>query len=151
MKFKIIANQQTPAITDSHSAEHLIFNKDLRQMLIKFLSFASRQKNCVGLAANQVSCDGERIMERFFAIKVNHWWDIVIDPQIIEYKGNPVIKTEGCLTWLGRSFEVRRYPEIRVRYYNLRGEEIGRTISGFEAQVWQHEYNHLEGVEEIIK
>lgn len=149
MKFKIIPNEQTPKLPESRFISYLFNEKKL--MLVKFMSFAQRQKNCTGLAANQVSCDGKRIMERFFAIKVNHWWDIVIDPQIISYIGKPVIKTEGCLTWLGKSFEVERYPEIKVRYYNLKGEMFQKNITGFEAQVWQHEYDHLCGVAEVFE
>lgn len=149
MKFKIIANEQTPEISPFKTGLGLIAEN--KNVVIKFLSFARRQYNCCGLAANQVSLDGKRIDYSFFAIKLNHVWDIIIDPIIIEYKGKKEIKKEGCLTWLGKTIVAERYPELRVRYYNLRGEEIGRTISGFEAQIWQHEYNHLMGVVEEIE
>lgn len=150
MKFKIIANTQTPEVILPYTAlDQLLIYK--RQMLVKFLSFASRQYNCCGLAANQVSCDGTRIMERFFAIKVGHVWDLVIDPLIMAYEGTPVIKKEGCLTWLGRTILAERYPQIKVRYFNLKGQHIEREISGIEAQIWQHEYKHLMGVAEVFE
>ena len=149
MKFKIIANEQTPAI------KILAFDKIAleydKQKLVKFLSFASRQFNCCGLAANQVSLDGERIMGNFFAIKVGHVWDLVICPEILAYNGKPTTEREGCLTWLGKAIVAKRYPNIDVTYYNIKGEKFVRTISGFEAQIWQHEYNHLRGIKEVIE
>lgn len=149
MKFKIIANAQTPAVDFTLSAEDTInINKN---MIAKFLSFARRQTNCCGLAANQVSCDGERIMSNFFVHKINHFWDIVICPDIMAYQGIPKEVEEGCLTWLGRIIVVERYPIIDVVYYTFKGEKIRRTISGVEAQIWQHEYNHLKGVAEKFK
>jgi peptide deformylase len=150
MKFKIIAKEQTPEVIQPFTAPEMLITKQ-KQFLIKFLSFARRQHNCCGLAANQVSLDGERIMERLFAIKFNHVWDIVIDPLILEYIGKPVIKEEGCLTWLGKTILAERYPQIKVRYFNLKGQHIEREISGFEAQIFQHEYKHLMGVAEVFE
>lgn len=146
MKFKIIANTQTPKI-DKNKPPLLLIKED-KQMLIKFLSFARRQHNCCGLAANQVSLDGERIMERFFAIKIGHVWDIVIYPKILEYRGKSVFKKEGCLTWLGKTIKAERWHEITVEYYNIKGDHFIRRLEGVEAQIWQHECNHLNGVEE---
>ncbi len=153
MKFKIIPNQQTPRIIQKLDTEDYLFPNI--KMLEKFLSFASRQHNCAGLAANQCSLDGERIMERFFAIKVSglggKFWDIIIEPKILKYKGKKELFEEGCLTWLGKSFKVYRYPKILVSYYDIKGDLIANNITGFEAQVWQHEIDHLNGVVEDYK
>ena len=148
MKFKIIPNQQTPKINPygyDLFPELIIGNNKLH---VKFLSFASRQFNCVGLAANQVKLDGIRLIENFFAIKINNFWDIIINPVILEYYGKKEIKKETCLTWLGKIIEAERYPTISVEYYNLKGEFKNKIVTGFEAQIWQHEYNHLIGIEE---
>lgn len=150
MKFKIIPNEQTPAIkkvikiTDIEKKHNLY-------LFAKFLSFARRQHNCAGLASNQVSLDGTRIDIPFFAIKDNRFWDVMINPTIVKYGGKPQKVEEGCLTWLGKTIITERFPEIWVSHYNLKGDYIERTITGFEAQVWQHEYNHLIGKEEVFK
>jgi peptide deformylase len=144
MKFKIIPNEQTPKVSNP-----IDIKADLK-LMEKFASFAMRQHNCAGLSANQVSCGGKRIEKTFFAIKINNFWDIVINPEITEYIGNSSEKVEGCLTWLGKNIIASRYPEINVRHYNLKGDFLYRRVSGWEAQVWQHEYNHLSGVPEIV-
>ena len=148
MKLKIIPNEQTPAIDPWFTAEEII--KEHYKLLIKFLSFSMQQYNCVGLASNQVSCDGKRIMVPFFSIK-NMPWEIIVAPEILEFKGKKKEIIEGCLTWLGKDIIAQRYPEIVVRYWNLKGEEKKETWSGFKAQIYQHEYNHLKGINEIIR
>lgn len=142
MKFKIIPNEQTPEWN-----ELIDLDKD-KKLLEKFWSFATRQQKCAGLASNQVSMNGARIMKPFFAIK-NKSWELIINPEIIKYHGKSEEKIERCLTWIGKKIIVERYPIINVNYTDMRGENhLNMQIEGFEAQVWQHEYNHLIGVEE---
>ena len=151
MKFKIIPNEQTPELAYDKGADVILKEND--KLLRKFLSFTRRQHNCAGLASNQVSVDGQRIDIPFFAIlddRIN-FWDIVINPIIEDYIGNKETKIEGCLTWLGKKIEVERYPAIKVMYCNLKGEGISEVIEGYLAQVFQHEYNHLKGIEEKVK
>ena len=90
-------------------------------------------------------------MERFFVIKINHRWEMFLDPKILEYFGEKEKKYEGCLTCIGEIIEVERYPMISVQYYNLKGELVSICLKDFEAQVFQHELNHLDGVEEKLR
>ena len=66
----------------------------------KFIWFSQKQFNCAGLASNQVSAKGERIMEPFFTVKNMetpfHFWEIFIHPTIIEYYGKPEEKTDAA-------------------------------------------------------
>jgi len=148
MKFKIIPNEQTPKIEIPHNTLILDYSY---KMLIKFISFARRQHKCAGLAANQVSCNGDRIMKAFFAIKINNVWDLIINPKILKYSGKKEIKIEKCLTWIGKEMQVARYLEIQVNYINLKGDLFEKIVTGFQAQIWQHEYNHLMGIVEVMK
>lgn len=144
MKFKIIPNQHTPKVQLIDSPERFI--KENTKLLEKFISFARRQHNCVGLAANQVSLDGERIMKDFFVIKTEHTWDIIIQPKTLAYQGRSLRKIETCLSWPGRKLAANRYPCIKVKYYNLKGELRGKSVVNHEAQIWQHECDHLLGI-----
>lgn len=93
-------------------------------------------------------------MEQFFIVKDIttrlSFWELIIHPKIINYIGKPETKIEGCLTWIGKDIIAKRYPEIEVEYYTLKCEKVRKRITGFMAQVWQHEYNHLMGVEEKV-
>jgi peptide deformylase len=79
-------------------------------------------------------------------------WRLIIDPHIIEYIGIKEIKIEGCLTWKGKKVVAERNRAIRVNYYDENGEKHNNELHfGFEGQIWQHEINHLNGIEERIE
>lgn len=151
MKFEIIPSEQTPRVPEIEDIE-LFFIHNINE-LIAFKEFSETLSRAAGLAANQCSFDGQRFMLRTFALMnlQTGKWRIVIDPKITEYIGIKEIKCEGCLTWKGRVVVAERSRAVRVDYYNEIGEHItGEIYKGFDAQVWQHEVNHLNGIEEQI-
>lgn len=149
MKLKIIPNEQTPKIIDYKPIEQLL--KEDYKLLEKFISFSQSRNCCAGLASNQVSCDDKRIMQPFFTEKDRNGWAIYLHPKIVDHIGHKYKTEEGCLTWQGKTILAERYPEVIMEYYNLKGEVKMERASGFKAQVWQHECNHLLGIEEKFK
>jgi len=147
MNFEIIPNQQTPKITELVSD----FKANI-EIYLAFLEFASSHSNAVGLAANQCSLDGERFMQNIFALRniKEKTWKIIINPKINSYIGIVEPKLEGCLTWVGKTILADRYRAINVTYDDIDGNPNTELFGGFEAQIWQHEINHLNGIEEII-
>lgn len=53
---------------------------------------------------------------------------------------------EGCLSLPGKGFVVPRYKTIDLDAMLLSGEEVSEQFSGFEARMWQHEYDHINGI-----
>jgi peptide deformylase len=53
---------------------------------------------------------------------------------------------EGCYSVQGICGEVPRYPEIRIRYQTEEGKHVERLARGFEARIFQHETDHLDGI-----
>ena len=53
---------------------------------------------------------------------------------------------EGCLSVPGMRGIVSRPAHIRYRGYDEAGMLIEREVDGFHARVFQHEYDHLDGV-----
>jgi peptide deformylase len=155
MKFEVIPNEQTPRVDDIEDIE-LFFIQNIKT-LQAFKEYAESRLDAAGLAANQVSVDGNRLMLRVFAFREINTdnrapvWRLMINPRIREYVGIKDIKVEGCLTWLGKRIVAERSRKVIVDYYNEVGEPVrGELYSGFDAQIWQHEINHLEGIEEVV-
>jgi len=154
MKLEIIQNQQTPPTIFIPDIEQFIKDESNIKLLDEFLKFAESHKTAVGLASNQVSVDGERITQRFFALRnlKDNSWSLILNPTIIENIGMKEIKEEGCFTWPGKIVVVERYRAVKVSYYNIKGEKVeGDFYKGFESQIWQHEIGHLDGVKERIE
>lgn len=146
--FSIILNEQTPKVEKIQDVNNWIVNN--RNLIDDFLLFAKRNKNAIGLAANQLSLNGERLMANMFASAAGGKWDIYINPKIVD---RSLIKNEcleGCLTWPNKKVVAERNSEIRVSWVSISGEECHKTLVGYEAQVWQHEQDHLDGIEEKI-
>ena len=105
----------------------------------------------VGLAAPQI---GKSI--RLFVIDADdlkaHYPETAgfkkafINPSILEASDETATMEEGCLSLPGISESVTRPVRVRVRYMDLSGEWHEEWLEGFNARVFQHEYDHLEEV-----
>jgi peptide deformylase len=103
----------------------------------------------VGLAAPQVG-----ISRRFVLVKLqgNEGKLITcIDPKIIAKSKESVDGYEGCLSIPGLGGKVSRSKWVELTYYNLDGKLITYKSSGWEARIFQHELDHLEGTLYIDK
>jgi len=152
MEFKVIPNEQTPRVPDIDDVE--LFMIQNIQKLVAFKEYAETHDNAVGLAANQCTIDGERFIVRVFALRnlQDKSWSLIIDPVINEYIGIKEIKCESCLTWKGQVVVAKRSRGVYVTYYNEIGKICHNELhKGFEGQIWQHEINHLNGVEEDVR
>lgn len=103
----------------------------------------------VGIAAPQVG-----IMKRFFIAMPHVDADdeetrnkiyYMINPEIT-YKEGIQESSEGCLSVPGYMGLVDRPYKIRIKATDLAGKEHEYEFEGFEATVFCHEYDHLNGV-----
>lgn len=150
MNFKIIPNEQTPKAPKIKKLQEYI--KKNKENLNEFLDFANLQTTAVGLAANQIELAGERLNQRFIALRdlKTEKFFLVFNPQIISYLKAKTIKEEYCLTWKGEKLFAERYYSVCVVYYDINCKRVQKEYNGFEAQVWQHEIDHLNGIKENV-
>lgn len=69
----------------------------------------------------------------------------LVNPEIIELKGDPVTDIEGCLSCPGVGVPITRQPIAHVRYFDLRGRECEIESDGLLGRCLQHEIDHLDG------
>ena len=146
---QVILFQQTPEVTPPADPYGWIRNNGT--LLGDFLAYTKKRDDAVGLAANQIQIGTDRLMEDFFAIKQTELleWSLVVSPVIHELRGEPETKHESCLTWPGKTIVAERWPEIRASWWTQEGRHFdNEVITGYNAQIWQHETDHLRGVEE---
>ncbi|MCM1053234.1 MAG: peptide deformylase [Ruminococcus sp.] len=78
---------------------------------------------------------------------------IYINPIIISAKGKTIF-LEGCASCIYHKEDKRIYYAgiverpymIEIEYFDLNGNKNRKTIEGFEATVFSHEYDHLNGI-----
>lgn len=98
----------------------------------------------VGLAAPQVG-----LPWRMFVANSQQDEDepdvVYINPKI-EVFGDLSPREEGCLSLPGINAEIRRPGSVRISAVDLAGEPFSREDHSVLARVWQHEYDHLDGI-----
>lgn len=125
---------------DLHIIASMLFSIQKKQLSESDAGFES----AAGMAANQWGIDKSIFL---FCPNGSESGDIevVINPS---YK--PISKDvdegwEGCFSIPNATGCIQRYKKIKVKYYNTAGEKITKRLSGWEARVWQHENDHLNG------
>jgi len=71
---------------------------------------------------------------------------VYINPLLSDFERDLIPMTEGCLSLPDIEGEVRRPSRVTIEAANLDGTRIRRRAGGLLARVWQHEFDHLEGV-----
>ena len=101
--------------------------------------------NGVGLSANQIG-----IKERAFVmISDIESQDTLtcFNPKIVKESKEMVTMEEGCLSYPELYLEIDR-PETIVVKYEDEGKELHKIkLTGFIARIFQHEYDHMEGID----
>ena len=70
----------------------------------------------------------------------------VFNPIITDYDEETVVYEEGCISFPGMFIKIKRPRGIRVRYRGWNGEAGTTRYEGFTARVFQHEYDHINGI-----
>lgn len=69
-----------------------------------------------------------------------------INAQIIEEEGEEWGFNEGCLSIPNINEDVFRNETIHIEYLDENFEKKTDTLSGLAARIFQHEYDHIEGI-----
>ena len=121
---------------DDNVSDRLTLQNNLLETMDKY--------NGLGLAANQCG-----IMQRAFAAYID-WPDrvktVCFNPEIVWSSEETSFEEEGCLTYPGLYLKIRRPVAIKVTYENVEGNVSTQNLKDLEARIFQHEYDHLEGV-----
>lgn len=77
---------------------------------------------------------------------LQHFNKVFINAQIIEEEGDEWAFSEGCLSIPNINEDVYRNETIHVEYVDENFEKKKESLSGLAARIFQHEYDHIEGV-----
>ena len=76
---------------------------------------------------------------------------VLINPEIIWSSKELADGIEGCLSIPGYLGEVERHKSIRVRAQDRNGKKVRYRVHDWDARIFQHEIDHLNGVLYIDK
>ncbi|MFS0793587.1 peptide deformylase [Microbacterium sp. 1P10AE] len=93
-----------------------------------------------GVAAPQIG-----VGLRAFSYNIDGDIGYVLNPVLVETRGEPEPVGEGCLSVPGLWHDALRYPWAKVVGIDLDGNEVVLEGEGLLAQALQHETDHLDG------
>ena len=99
----------------------------------------------MGLSANQIG-----IEERVFVMMVDIDLEQTItcfNPKIIKESKDEVVMEEGCLSYPEMHLDISRPRSIIVKYEDEGKQIHKRQLTGYYARIFQHEYDHMEGID----
>lgn len=138
MAIRIIREEEDPILRKISKKVEKVDEKI--HILLEDMAETMYHADGVGLAAPQVG-----ILKRIITIDIGDGLIELINPEIIETKGEKC-DTEGCLSLPGKSGDVIRPKEVKVKGLNRAGEEIIIQGSDLLARALCHEIDHLNGI-----
>ena len=99
----------------------------------------ANREACVGMAANMIGVNKRVIIVNMGFVDV-----VMFNPVLIK-KDTPYETEEGCLSLTGVR-KTTRYENIEVEDLDMNWKKQRQKLSGWTAQICQHELDHLEGI-----
>ena len=99
----------------------------------------AHREECVGMAANMIG-----VKKNIIIINMG-FVDVVMFNPVIISKDTPYETQEGCLSLTGVR-DTTRYQNIEVEYLDFNWKKHRQKLSGWPAQICQHEIDHLAGI-----
>lgn len=125
-------------------------DEEMLKRLVHGMLKVMRTTKALGLAAPQVG-----VSKRVFLVRMDITDErtgkqpvirTFINPSLLSKSEETVVSHESCLSFPGKSVIMSRAKEVVVEYSNMKGETIEKTLTGRDARVFQHEFDHLNGV-----
>ena len=99
----------------------------------------------IGISANQIG-----IWERAFAMVrdlENNEVMVCFNPRIVKSYSEEVEMEEGCLSYPELFLKIKRPDKIIVKYEDEDKKTHKIKLQGLASRVFQHEYDHMEGID----
>ncbi len=139
--------EKSVAVTSSE------FNSIELLNLIDNLSDTQHHFGGVGIAAPQIGINKRIFIIEYYQKDITRYSNtgdcprkIIINPEILSVSNEQISFNEGCLSLPGLRGTVNRSVKISYQYFDQFGNLYRGEDDGFFARVFQHEYDHLDGM-----
>jgi peptide deformylase len=135
---------RTPCATVTEFDDSL--KKIIEEMTQTMLEPTDNGVTGVGLAANQVGIN-KRILLITLNVNTRKRQKVLpmVNPEIVELSPATTILEEGCLSLPELYAKVSRPAKVKVRWQNENGDICERKFEKWDARIFLHEFDHLEG------
>ncbi|KAJ7974589.1 Peptide deformylase [Quillaja saponaria] len=100
----------------------------------------------IGLSAPQVGINVQLMVFNPVGERGEGEEIVLINPRVTKYSKKQTLFNEGCLSFPGINADVVRPESVKIDARDINGARFGFSLSGLPARVFQHEFDHLQGI-----
>ncbi|KAL6960582.1 Peptide deformylase 1B, chloroplastic [Sarracenia purpurea var. burkii] len=100
----------------------------------------------IGLSAPQVGINVQLMVFNPVGERGEGEEIVLVNPRVNKYSKKMVLFKEGCLSFPGIYADVERPESVKIDARDVTGARFVVNLSDFPARVFQHEFDHLQGV-----
>ncbi|CAI5982279.1 unnamed protein product [Closterium sp. NIES-64] len=121
-----------------------VFDESLQKLVAEMFDVMYRTEG-VGLSAPQVGVNVRLMVYNPVGERGKGVEMVLVNPRIVKYaKARDVIE-EGCLSFPKIYADVERPMGVKVDAQDINGRKFSISLKEWQARIFQHEYDHLEG------
>lgn len=100
----------------------------------------------IGLSAPQVGINVQLMVFNPVGERGEGEEIVLVNPRVSRYSKKLVLYNEGCLSFPGIHADVQRPESVKIDARDINGARFTVNLAGLPARVFQHEFDHLQGV-----
>lgn len=136
-----IIQHPNPVLDNISAKVEDVQNTQVQRLVGDLIDTLKSTRDGIGLAAPQI---GENL--RVFVGEINKQIRVFINPEITNLSNKTTLLDEGCLSVPAVVGRVPRARKLTVKAFDETGKKFKLTLKGIEAQLIQHEVDHLDGM-----
>ncbi|XP_052197790.1 peptide deformylase 1B, chloroplastic/mitochondrial [Diospyros lotus] len=100
----------------------------------------------IGLSAPQVGINVQLMVFNPVGERGEGQEIVLVNPRVSKYSKKMVLFNEGCLSFPGIYADVERPESVKIDARDITGARFVVNLAGLPARVFQHEFDHLQGI-----
>lgn len=122
-----------------------VFDEKLEKF-VKEMFEVMYETDGVGLSAPQVGVNIQLMVFNPEGEKGKGEEIVLVNPKIFKYANKCSLFTEGCLSFPQIEADVERPISVKIEAQDIKGKKFTIHLKGFQARIFQHEYDHLQSI-----
>ncbi|TKY63233.1 Peptide deformylase 1B [Spatholobus suberectus] len=100
----------------------------------------------IGLSAPQVGINVQLMVFNPVGERGEGEEIVLVNPRVSKYSKKLTLFNEGCLSFPGINADVKRPESVKIDARDVNGTRFSVNLSGLPARIFQHEFDHLQGI-----
>ncbi|OMO59221.1 Formylmethionine deformylase [Corchorus capsularis] len=121
------------------------FDENLKKLVHEMFDVMYKT-NGIGLAAPQVGVNVQLMVFNPAGKRGEGQETVLVNPRVYSYSKETVLFHEGCLSLPRIYADVERPESVKIDARDVNGSRFSVNLSRLPARVFQHEFDHLQGI-----